>query len=84
MYTSHWYIPTSLIRAQIALLICVYMGPSSYDATDGNSVDFEDLPDTWQCPLCGAPKSAYTKMVTSSGEEQWVHADEEERVNRKQ
>ena len=69
------------MRAQIALLICVYMGPSSYD---GNGVDFEDLPDTWQCPLCGAPKSAYTKMVTSSGEEQWVHADEEERVNRKQ
>ena len=23
---------------------------------------FEDLPDTWVCPTCGAPKDIFTKM----------------------
>ena len=26
------------------------------------SVKFEDLPDDWKCPLCGAPKSLFTKI----------------------
>ena len=26
------------------------------------SVKFEDLPDNWKCPLCGAPKSLFTKI----------------------
>lgn len=31
-----------------------------YDAAeDGNGAAFEDLPDTWKCPVCGAPKAAY-------------------------
>lgn len=25
-------------------------------------VKFEDLPDDWRCPLCGAPKSQFTKI----------------------
>lgn len=36
---------------------------------DGNGLLFEQLPDTWRCPVCGAPKSAYTASVTG----QWVH-----------
>ena len=24
---------------------------------------FEDLPDTWVCPLCGAPKSDFEEMA---------------------
>ncbi|PKM72199.1 MAG: hypothetical protein CVU91_10750 [Firmicutes bacterium HGW-Firmicutes-16] len=28
---------------------------------DGD-VPFEDLPDDWKCPLCGAPKSAFVKQ----------------------
>ncbi len=23
---------------------------------------FEDLPDDWVCPVCGAPKSAFNKL----------------------
>jgi rubredoxin len=42
-------------------------------ARDGNGVAFEALPDTWQCPECGAPKSAYAKVVTAGGAAQWVH-----------
>ena len=25
-------------------------------------VKFEDLPDTWVCPLCGVPKSMFKKQ----------------------
>merc|ERR1719433_15338 len=31
-----------------------------YDPTrDGGGKPFEDLPDDWTCPICGAPKKAY-------------------------
>jgi len=31
-----------------------------YDADeDGEGMAFEDLPDSWHCPVCGAPKSAF-------------------------
>lgn len=34
-----------------------------YDpAADGGGKPFEDLPDTWLCPVCGQPKSAYKKQ----------------------
>merc|ERR1719198_2614106 len=40
-----------------------------YDpAKDGNGKAFEDLPDTWKCPVCGSPKSAFKK--TAQG---WMH-----------
>lgn len=28
---------------------------------DGSQGPFEDLPDDWKCPLCGAPKSVFVK-----------------------
>jgi len=41
-----------------------------YDAArDGNGTAFEDLPETWKCPYCGAPKAAYAQQP--SGE--WAH-----------
>lgn len=30
---------------------------------DGNGLAFEDLPDTWTCPICGAPKYVYAKQL---------------------
>lgn len=31
-----------------------------YDAeADGEGLEFDDLPESWTCPVCGAPKSAY-------------------------
>ena len=35
--------------------------PSEGDPSQGIPVgtSFEDLPDTWVCPVCGAEKSAY-------------------------
>jgi rubredoxin len=36
-----------------------------YDTlNDGDGVDFEELPDSWICPVCGAPKSSYEKKGT--------------------
>ena len=46
-----------------------------YDAAkEGNGTAFEDLPETWSCPVCGAPKSSYVKRLAASGGEEWVHA----------
>ena len=42
-----------------------------YDpAKDGNGTAFEDLPDTWVCPHCGAPKAAFIKSGPSG---EWAH-----------
>lgn len=38
-------------------LVCGYV----YDE-DAEGVAFEDLPDDWACPECGAPKSEFEKM----------------------
>lgn len=45
-----------------------------YDpAADGGGKAFEELPDTWVCPHCGAPKAAFTQR--SSGD--WVHTHQQ-------
>lgn len=36
-------------------IVCNYV----YSDTD---IKFEDLPDDWKCPVCGAPKSAFRQM----------------------
>jgi rubredoxin len=42
-----------------------------YDSMkDGGGKAFEDLPNDWVCPVCGAPKAAYYQQT--SGE--WAHA----------
>merc|ERR1719409_240887 len=42
-----------------------------YDAdADGDGLAFEDLPDTWRCPVCGSSKSAFN-LDAKSGE--WMH-----------
>ena len=53
-----------------------------YDAAkDGGGLPFEQLPDSWKCPVCGAPKSAYKKQVSASGEVVWAHEDRHEPAN---
>ncbi|MEG1008558.1 MAG: rubredoxin [Clostridia bacterium] len=37
--------------------ICGYI----YD-NENESIKFEELPDTWVCPLCGAPKSMFEEV----------------------
>lgn len=45
-----------------------------YDAEkDGGGKAFEDLPDTWTCPVCGAAKSAYKPVTLKNGSIVWVH-----------
>jgi len=40
---------------------------------DGGGKPFEDLPDTWECPVCGAPKSAYGPAILPNGKRVYVH-----------
>eukprot|EP00746_Dinoflagellata_sp_MGD_P127535 gnl/MRDRNA2_/MRDRNA2_62086_c0_seq1.p1 gnl/MRDRNA2_/MRDRNA2_62086_c0~~gnl/MRDRNA2_/MRDRNA2_62086_c0_seq1.p1 ORF type:complete len:288 (-),score=48.72 gnl/MRDRNA2_/MRDRNA2_62086_c0_seq1:87-950(-) len=44
---------------------------------DGAGLPFEQLPDTFKCPICGALKSAFKKVTLEDGSEQWVHEDAE-------
>lgn len=37
--------------------ICGYV----YDPAEHDGVVFEDLPDDWVCPLCGAGKEVFSK-----------------------
>ena len=37
--------------------ICGYIYDDSKE-----DIKFEDLPDDWKCPLCGAPKSMFEKI----------------------
>ncbi len=44
---------------------CTYTyNPSVGDPQHGIPADtpFEELPDTWKCPVCGAPKSEFEKL----------------------
>jgi rubredoxin len=42
-------------KAKYICSLCAY----EYDGSDG---PFEDLPDDWICPLCGATKSEFEKQ----------------------
>ena len=47
--------------------LCGYVyNPSEGDPENGiaPNTDFEDLPDDWTCPLCGASKEDFTKEET--------------------
>ena len=46
-----------------------------YDAQrDGGGLAFEELPATWVCPTCGAPKWAYVLRLLDDGAVAWEHA----------
>jgi len=66
------YLPT---RAPSAPALT--QGPSKYvckvcahvydPQADGEGSEFEDLPETWTCPVCGQPKSAYQPVLALQG-----------------
>ena len=50
--------------AKYQCTICGYIyDPAEGDSTQGINpgTAFEALPDTWLCPVCGAPKSDFVK-----------------------
>jgi rubredoxin len=50
--------------AKYVCTICGYIyDPAQGDETQGvvPGTAFEDLPGTWTCPVCGAPKSDFEK-----------------------
>ncbi len=38
--------------------VCQYV----YDPADNNNIAFNDLPDDWVCPECGAAKDLFEEM----------------------
>jgi 2,5-diketo-D-gluconate reductase A len=53
-------------------------------AADGGGVPFEQLPDSWTCPVCGSPKSAYKPSTDANGNIIWVEEhDHNEEMNKK-
>lgn len=52
---------------------CTVCGHVYDPVKDGNGVAFEDLPDTWTCPVCGAAKSKYSPVALDNGSVVWVH-----------
>ncbi len=60
--------------AGVACSVCGH----AYDAAqDGGGKAFADLPDSWTCPVCGAPKSAYKPQTLNDGTVVWVHHDDD-------
>eukprot|EP00756_Hemistasia_phaeocysticola_P002341 Hpha_TRINITY_DN11623_c0_g1::TRINITY_DN11623_c0_g1_i1::g.48986::m.48986 len=57
---------------------CTVCGHVYDAATDGGGVPFEKLPDSWVCPVCGSPKSAYTPSMVD-GKKVWVHHHEDKK-----
>lgn len=50
--------------SKYACKVCAHV----YDPqADGEGSEFEDLPETWTCPVCGQPKSAYQPVLALQG-----------------
>lgn len=45
--------------------ICTSCGHFFDPMEDADGVAFDDLEDSWRCPICGMPKSAYKKLPSS-------------------
>ena len=72
----------------LLLMLCINVTANAADATayqcsvcghvynpitDGGGKAFADLPDSWTCPVCGAPKSSYKPQTLPDGTVVWVH-----------
>jgi flavin reductase (DIM6/NTAB) family NADH-FMN oxidoreductase RutF/rubredoxin len=57
--------PPKKTASQYRCTICGYIyDPEAGDPNNGvpAGTSFEDVPDTWLCPICGAPKSEFEKI----------------------
>ena len=55
--------------------ICGYI----YDE-EKEQTKFEDLPDDWACPMCGAPKAVFKLLVENQENEEKIETKKEENV----
>ena len=57
--------PGKEIAMKYVCKLCGYVYDPAVGDPDGNiaaGTKFEDLPDDWVCPTCGAPKSSFEPM----------------------
>ena len=43
--------------------------PARYASMNMTIIPFEELPDDWTCPICGAPKDVFIKKNNETTEE---------------
>jgi rubredoxin len=48
-----------IIMKKYRCILCGYI----YDPADNKGVDFNDLPDGWLCPECGAGKDEFEEIA---------------------
>ena len=65
------------LRSKATGYACSVCGHVYDPDKDGGGKAFEDLPDSWTCPVCGAPKSAYKPQVLADGTVVWLHDHDE-------
>ena len=53
--------------------VCKHVYDAAKDDPAKKNTPFEQLPATWKCPVCGAPKSKYVKSATG----EWYHEHDE-------
>lgn len=75
--TLLWALLSSCRLAAAATMQCGVCGHVYDPASDGAGKAFADLPDSWTCPVCGAPKSAYKPQVLADGTVVYVHEHHE-------
>jgi rubredoxin len=54
------------IMSKYVCTICGYIYDPAQGDPAGNvkaGTSFEDIPDSWVCPICGAPKTAFEKQA---------------------
>merc|ERR1711998_667682 len=67
---AHGYDASTSPETQYKCTVCQHI----YDPQkDGGGLPFEKLPDSFKCPVCGSPKSAFKPMVASDGSIAWAH-----------
>jgi rubredoxin len=63
-YVKEENVPTAATGEKYKCRVCGYVYDPAIGDPDsgiGAGTQFEDLPDNWLCPVCGAPKSEFEK-----------------------
>jgi len=65
--------PAPYVPSKDKKLACNVCGHVFNADSDAGGTPFENLPASWKCPVCGAPKSAYKPIGLHDGSVAWVH-----------
>jgi rubredoxin len=58
---------------------CQHVYNPAVDDPAKKNTPFEQLPDSWTCPVCNAPKSSYSPQLMDDGTTVWAHVHHEKK-----